>query len=80
MKYLTVQGEKKKIPPFPHHKNYVYRCYRFFEVKNLINFLVINGWFQIFKEFYYNWKHDCAIPRDLLIDPTSACNLKCKGC
>ncbi|MFW5774319.1 MAG: radical SAM/SPASM domain-containing protein [Tangfeifania sp.] len=80
MKYLTVQGERKKIPPFPHHKNYVYRCYRFFEVKNLVNFLIINGWFRIFKEFYYNWKHDCAIPRDLLIDPTSACNLKCKGC
>ncbi|MBE0653800.1 MAG: radical SAM protein [Bacteroidales bacterium] len=80
MRYLTIQGERKKIPPFPHHKNYVYRIYRFFEVKNLILFITVNGWFRIFKEFYLNWKHRCALPRDLLIDPTSACNLKCKGC
>lgn len=80
MAYLTIQGEKKKIPPFPHHKNYVYRCYRFFEVKNLFTFLAINGTFRMFKEAYLNWKHKCVIPRDLLLDPTSACNLKCKGC
>jgi MoaA/NifB/PqqE/SkfB family radical SAM enzyme len=80
MSYLTIQNEKKKIPPFPHHKNYVYRCFRFFEVKNLFLFLTINGWFRIFKELYLNHKYKCAIPRDLLIDPTSSCNLKCKGC
>jgi MoaA/NifB/PqqE/SkfB family radical SAM enzyme len=80
MRNLLIQGEKKKIPPFPHHKNFVYRCYRFFEVKNLFVFLTINGWFRLFKQVYINNKYNCAIPRELLIDPTSACNLKCKGC
>ncbi len=80
MRSLMIRGERKKIPPFPHHKNYIYRCYRFFEVKNLLLFLTINGWFRIFKELYNNRKYKCAIPRDLLIDPTSSCNLACKGC
>ncbi len=80
MPYLTVRGEKKKIPAFPHHKNYVYRVYRFFEVKNLFTFLTINGTFRIFKELYLNRKYKSVIPRDLLLDPTSSCNLKCTGC
>lgn len=80
MRYLTIQGEKKVIPPFPHHKDYVYRCYRYFEVKSLTDFLTICGPFRVFTETYNNWKFDCVIPRDLLIDPTSRCNLKCKGC
>ena len=80
MPYLTIQGEKKKIPAFPHHKNYVYRCYRFFAVKNLLSYLTLNGKFRIFKEFYLNWKYKTVIPRDLLLDPTSSCNLKCIGC
>ena len=80
MPYLTIQGEKKKIPPFPHHKNYVYRCYRFFEVKNLFSFLTVNGLFRIPREILLSRKYKAMIPRDLLIDPTSACNLKCTGC
>jgi MoaA/NifB/PqqE/SkfB family radical SAM enzyme len=80
MKYLQIRGERKSIPGFPHHKEFVYRCYRFFEVKSLFNFLTIDGYLQIFRKIYYDRKHRCVIPRLLLIDPTSACNLKCKGC
>jgi MoaA/NifB/PqqE/SkfB family radical SAM enzyme len=80
MPYLTIQGERKKIPPFPHHKNYVYRCYRFFEVKNLFSFLTVNGLLRIPREILLSRKYKTMIPRDLLIDPTSACNLKCTGC
>jgi len=80
MRYLTIGGERKKIPGYPHHKDYVYRCHRFFEVKTLFSFLTINGFFTLIREVWMNKKHNCAIPRDLLIDPTSDCNLKCKGC
>ena len=80
MKYLQIRGETKKIPGFPHHKEFVYRAYRFFEVKSLFDFLTIDGYFQVFKKLYYNRKYRCAVPRLLLIDPTSACNLKCRGC
>ncbi|MBU1013249.1 MAG: radical SAM protein [Bacteroidetes bacterium] len=80
MHYLNILGEKKPIPPYPHHKDYIYRCYRFFEVDNLFSFLTINGKFRLIKEYLTNRKYKISIPRDLLIDPTSSCNLKCKGC
>lgn len=38
------------------------------------------GRFTTPKELYRSWRHRCAIPRSLLIDPTSCCNLKCTGC
>jgi MoaA/NifB/PqqE/SkfB family radical SAM enzyme len=80
MKYLTIQGERKKIPAYPHHKNFIYRTYRFFAVKSLFSFLTIDGLLMTPKRFLRNKKYGCAIPRLLLIDPTSGCNLKCKGC
>ena len=80
MKYLTINGERKAIPPFPHHKEYVYRCYQFFRAKNLYTFLTIPGHYRFVREVWMQKKHKVAIPRDLLIDPTSDCNLKCKGC
>lgn len=80
MRSLKINGERKKIPPFPHHKDYVYRCYRFFMVKNLYSFLTIPGHFKFLREIWMQKKHKVAIPRELLIDPTSDCNLKCKGC
>jgi MoaA/NifB/PqqE/SkfB family radical SAM enzyme len=80
MKYLKIRGEKKKIPGFPHHKEFVYRTYRFFEVKSLFNFLTIDGYFQVLRKVWFDWKNNCVVPRLLLVDPTSACNLKCNGC
>jgi MoaA/NifB/PqqE/SkfB family radical SAM enzyme len=80
MRSLVIRGEKRKIPPFPHHKDYVLRCNRFFEARNFFSFLFAAGWYQAFREIINNARYGCAIPRDLLIDPTSACNLSCKGC
>jgi MoaA/NifB/PqqE/SkfB family radical SAM enzyme len=80
MKYLPIRGEKRKIPGFPHHKNFVYKSSRIFEAKTIFDYFTIDGYFQEFKKLYYNRKYRCVIPRLLLIDPTSACNLKCKGC
>lgn len=79
MRYLLVNGEKKKIPPFPHHKDYVYRCKRFFAAKSLWSFMSIQR-FRAFREIRNCRKFKCGIPRDILIDPTNACNLRCKGC
>lgn len=79
MRYLTVMGEKKKVPKFPHHKDYVYRCQRFFEAKTIFSFASIAN-FRIIKEAYRGFKYQCAVPRDILIDPTSACNINCHGC
>lgn len=80
MRFLTINGERKIIPSFPHHKDYVYRCYKFFELDTLYSFATVNGKFRAFREYYNDFRFRCMIPRELLIDPTSSCNLKCKGC
>jgi MoaA/NifB/PqqE/SkfB family radical SAM enzyme len=80
MNYLTVNGVREKIPPFPHHKDFIYRVHRFFTVKSVVSFLTIDGVFSVPNKIVQNWKHSCSIPRLLLVDPTSACNLKCTGC
>ncbi len=79
MRYLTIDGERKRIPPFPHHKDYVYRCSRFFAAKNIWSFISIAR-FRAFKEISNSYRYKCGIPRDILIDPTNACNLRCTGC
>ncbi len=80
MNYLTIRGKKEKIPAFPHHKEWVYRCYRFFEVKSLISFLTVDGVMFVPQRLLLNRKYKTVTPRLLLIDPTSRCNLKCIGC
>lgn len=80
MKQMYIGGVIKDIPRYPHHKNFVYKLYRYFEVKSLFDFLTIDGLFYIPNRLYLNWKYKAVLPRLLMIDPTSACNLKCKGC
>ena len=80
MKYLSVGGEKKEIPRFPHHKNHINRYYRFFQAKSLFGLLTIDGYGQVIRKLYMNWRTRSAVPRLLLIDPTTSCNLHCTGC
>jgi len=80
VKYFTLGGTRYRIPPYPHHKNYTHRYYRFFDAKNLFDFLTIDGYDQLIRKIYMNRKTRSAVPRLLLIDPTTSCNLKCKGC
>ncbi|MFH0757804.1 MAG: radical SAM protein [Bacteroidota bacterium] len=80
MRILYVGDQRKIIPRYPHHKNNVYRLYRFFHVKNLFDFLTIDGYGQVFSKLYMNWKTKTVVPRVMLIDPTTSCNLKCTGC
>ncbi|HBR32349.1 MAG TPA: radical SAM protein [Clostridiales bacterium] len=79
MKNFTVNGVKTKIPPFPHHKAFIYRCKQFFTAKGLLTHMTM-GRFITIKELLCGWRYKCSIPRVLLIDPTSCCNLHCKGC
>lgn len=74
-----INGKKEEVPPFPHHKAYVYRSKQFFSAKKMTTHLTM-GNFITLKELYQGVKNKCSIPRVLLVDPTSNCNLKCKGC
>lgn len=79
MRYLIINGKPEKVPPFPHHKDYIYRCRQFFTAGGVLGHLT-TGRFATLKELYYGRKNKTAVPRDLLIDITSSCNLSCKGC
>lgn len=80
MRYLNIRGERKRIPPYPHHKDYVYRCQQFFDANHLWGWFAINGPLRALKRIWLQWKYGFSIPLNLLIDPTSACNLNCLGC
>ncbi|MDN5309811.1 MAG: hypothetical protein PWP14_1205 [Methanolobus sp.] len=74
-----VNGKKEEIPPFPHHKAYIYRSKQFFFARGITTHLSM-GNFVTLKELYRGFRNKCSIPRVLLVDPTSNCNLRCKGC
>lgn len=79
MKSLIINGQKETIPKFPHHKTSVHRITKFMRPKSFLTHLTYANFLTI-KEAYKGYKNKCSIPRVLLIDPTSSCNLKCKGC
>jgi MoaA/NifB/PqqE/SkfB family radical SAM enzyme len=79
LKYLIIDGKKQSIPAFPHHKSFVYRCKHFFQAKSLFSQITMSNFITV-KELIKGWRYKCSMPRVLLIDPTSACNLHCKGC
>ena len=79
MRTLSINGKQEKIPAFPHHKDYIYRCRKFFDAKSVLSFLSIAK-FHAIKQSWKCRRYGCGIPRDILIDPTNACNLSCLGC
>ena len=79
MRKMTVLGRQERIPPFPHPKDYAYRCNRFFEARTLLSFVSIAN-FRVIREAINGFRYKCGIPRDILIDPTNACNIHCTGC
>ncbi len=80
MRYLEIQGIKKEIPPYPHHKDYVYRCTKFFSYQSPLKLLLIDGLKNAIHKFFLQWYYDCAIPYNILLDFTCKCNLQCQGC
>lgn len=79
MRTLLINGKHEPIPPFPHPRDYVWRCSRFFGARSLLSFMAVAR-FHAFRELFNSWRYRCGIPRDILIDPTNACNLRCIGC
>lgn len=79
MKTLLVNGVKEKIPAYPHAKNYIYRCAEFFNCRGLFHYLKLDN-FKVLKDLFIGSYHRSVIPRDILIDPTNACNMHCLGC
>jgi MoaA/NifB/PqqE/SkfB family radical SAM enzyme len=80
MRYLLINGEKKRIPPYPHHKDYIYRTQQFLKKRNNVALLFNIGIRMALRRVWSQWRYDYAIPTTMLIDPTSACNIRCKGC
>lgn len=79
MAKLLVNGKWEKIPPFPHHKEYIYRCRQFFFARTTWGQMRLGNGLAL-RETWRGMKNRTMIPRDLMIDPTSRCNLRCKGC
>ena len=79
MKYMKVNHRREAIPPFPHHKSFFYRADKFFNPSSFLTHLSYANFLTV-KEVIRGYRHKCAVPRVLLIDPTSSCNLRCKGC
>jgi len=48
--------------------------------KFIINYMINSGVVGMPKAEKLAKEHGCSIPWTILMDPTSACNLKCKGC
>jgi len=79
MAHMTIAGRRVHIPPFPHHKYNVFQSRKFFFARSALDHLVLGRGIAM-REMVRGVLHRCFIPRALLIDPTSACNLHCTGC
>lgn len=80
MRYLLIDGEKKKIPPFPHHKDNIYRTRHFLQERSPLSIILLNGLWPTIRMWASKWIYNYAVPTTMLIDPTSDCNIRCKGC
>lgn len=80
MRTLTINGKARDIPPYPSPEDYIYRCRKFFFADSLKSFVNVVPRRQALRESVNGFRYRCLIPRDILIDPTNACNMRCKGC
>lgn len=79
MAWLTVSGRREFIPPFPHHKVLIHRSRHYFFAKSPLENLLLGNAVAV-RETLSSLRHDCFVPRALLLDPTNGCNLRCAGC
>ncbi|MHB1454776.1 MAG: radical SAM protein [Saccharofermentanales bacterium] len=69
----------RRTPPFPHHKYFIKVVSKFFRQTDMFSILT-NDHFKTFEQIRVGNRHGCYVPRCLLLDPTSSCNLHCTGC
>ncbi len=79
MRKLIINSVEETIPPYPSAKDYVYRCAQFFGVHSMLGY-VKSANYNLLTEMANARRYHCAIPRDILLDPTNACNMSCRGC
>jgi len=73
------RNRKEKIPAFPHHKYFIDVVSKFFSKTDLWSILS-NDHFKAIEQIRMGNRYKCYVPRCLLLDPTSRCNLHCTGC
>ncbi len=76
---LIANIKKAKTPPFPHHKYLIRIVSKFFSNTDLFS-IIANDHFKTIEQIRMGNRHQCFVPRCLLLDPTSSCNLRCIGC
>lgn len=76
---MKINGKHQEIPPFPHHKYMIKAVSKFFNSQDLFSLITMDK-FKTVRQIKMGNKHKCFVPRCLLLDPTSSCNLKCNGC
>lgn len=69
----------RRTPPFPHHKYFIKVVSKFFTQTDMLSILT-NDHFKTFEQIRIGNRYGCYVPRCLLLDPTSSCNLHCTGC
>ncbi len=79
MARMTVSGRRERIPPFPHHKYNVQQSRRFFFARSAWDHLLLGKGIAL-REMVRGVLLRCYVPRLLLVDPTSRCDLHCTGC
>lgn len=78
---MTVTPDRKrgKKPDFPHHQYAIRTVSKFFSGTSLWSILS-NDHFKTIQQIRMINRYHCYVPRCLLLDPTSRCNLHCTGC
>ncbi len=76
---MTINGKAEKFPPYPHPKDSVRRMKQFLSCRSMWDYTKADQ-FAIVKEVYRGVRHHSVMSRIMLVDPTNACNLRCKGC
>ena len=72
-------NKREKTPPFPHHKYFLKVVAQFFRSTDLFSLVTMDK-FKLVDQVRMGARNDCFVPRCLLLDPTTSCNLKCIGC
>lgn len=76
---MTVNGKKEPIPAYPSPKYFVYSVLKYFNARSLFSFFAV-GKFILLREMIADRRNRVVVPRMILLDPTNACNMHCKGC
>lgn len=77
---MKIGSIKHKVLPFPHHTYMLHMTSRFFSDPSFFNIITMDR-MKTVDQMVTGKLKDCGfVPRCLLLDPTSACNLSCTGC